>query len=59
MANVSNDGTYQCANKGCSCKVADDETHFKTATGIFCCEECAEGKGCNHSGCDCAAKTPS
>jgi len=56
MENVNADGTYQCAHEGCDCKVADDETHIKTATGIFCSRECSEGKGCNHSGCNCGSK---
>lgn len=55
MANVNADGTYQCAREGCHCKVADDENHVKTAAGIFCCQECSEGKGCQHSDCNCAS----
>ena len=55
MGNLNADGTYQCAHEGCDCKVADDETHIKTATGIFCSRECSEGKGCNHSGCKCGS----
>ncbi|MBL1272756.1 MAG: hypothetical protein COB25_009925 [Oceanospirillales bacterium] len=57
MNDISSDGTYQCAQEGCSCKVADDETHFKTVTGIFCSKECSEGKGCQHSGCNCASNS--
>jgi|AntDeeMinimDraft_4_1070355.scaffolds.fasta_scaffold10433_2 hypothetical protein len=55
MNNVNSDGTYQCAHDGCNCKVADDEAHVKTATGVFCCRECSEGKGCQHSSCNCAS----
>ncbi|QSP93919.1 hypothetical protein LPB19_12020 [Marinobacter salinisoli] len=56
MTDASADGTYQCAREECNCRVADDETHYKTATGIFCCKECSEGKGCHHSGCNCGTK---
>ena len=52
MANV----TYHCAAQGCKCNVANDESSFKNEFGIFCSQECAEGKGCGHAGCDCAAK---
>lgn len=55
MANV----TYHCAAEGCNCKVADDETSFKNDAGLFCSQECAEGKGCHHSGCGCASKAKS
>ena len=55
MANV----TYHCAATGCGCKVADDETHCKTAAGLFCCQGCADGNGCSHTGCDCASKAES
>lgn len=56
MDNVKADGTDQCAHDDCSCKVADEENHVKTAAGIFCCQECSEGKGCNHPGCSCGSK---
>lgn len=55
MTNANADGTYTCAHEGCECRVADDETHVKTATGIFCSKECSEGKGCEHAGCNCAS----
>lgn len=54
MANV-NDGTHQCARQGCGCKVTDDKNNVKAASGVFCCQECADGKGCSHPGCDCAS----
>ncbi|NWO08792.1 MAG: hypothetical protein HLX50_24740, partial [Alteromonadaceae bacterium] len=53
---VSADGTYLCSSEGCTCRVADDENHVKSAEGIFCSEDCAEGKGCQHPGCNCASK---
>ena len=55
MANI----TYHCAADACNCKVANDETNFKTATGLFCCQACAEGEGCSHAGCGCADKSAS
>lgn len=57
MAKINNDSMQECAFAGCYCKVSEDEHYIKTASGIFCCEACAEGKGCHHGDCNCGANT--
>ncbi len=54
MAN--DDGTLTCAHDGCQCRVADDETHAKDEQGqIYCSEDCLDGSGCDHQGCNCGS----
>ena len=53
------DITYHCAADACNCKVTNVEPNVKTASGIFCCQACADGEGCSHAGCDCATKDKS
>lgn len=54
MTTVNGDGTFLCDHEGCECKVADDENFYKSGGKIFCSEQCAKGKGCEHPHCGCA-----
>jgi len=53
MENTNSGGTHLCAHEGCDCNVANEKEPVQTAAGIFCSKGCSEGKGCNHSGCNC------
>lgn len=49
------DQTFTCSHEPCSCRVADDATHVKDdAGGVYCSPACRDGKGCDHSACDCS-----
>ena len=54
METQSNEPT-RCAHVGCNCpgipQVASNDTH------LFCSDACAEGKGCDHPGCNCGQQT--
>ncbi|WP_157420085.1 metallothionein [Oceanisphaera avium] len=54
MANVNSDHTKECAFEGCHCKIQEAEHPVTTAQGVFCCQGCAQGTGCEHSSCNCA-----
>ncbi|MGE0861462.1 MAG: metallothionein [Gammaproteobacteria bacterium] len=48
--------TVACAHDTCQCSVAPHEQHGSHAQGqAYCSEGCANGRGCNHQGCGCAA----
>lgn len=53
MANTT-DNANECAFEGCHCKISEAEQTVTTDNGIYCCQGCAQGKGCEHPSCACA-----
>lgn len=46
-------GKQKCAHQGCTCQVIPGQG-VETNAKVYCCQECADGKGCHHSLCTCA-----
>lgn len=44
-----------CAHKGCHCSTTRPEAVTRDGKR-FCCEACARGAGCHHTGCTCGQK---
>lgn len=42
-----------CAGDSCLCHV-EAETAVRLESRLFCSQRCAEGRGCEHTGCTCA-----
>lgn len=51
-----------CAAESCVCHV-DANTAVQAAGQLYCSQRCADGRGCDHTGCNCgdfpAAEPPS
>ncbi len=46
----------KCGHKRCQCQLLDDEG--VTVENVrYCCDSCAEGRGCECTECHCATKT--
>jgi hypothetical protein len=41
-----------CAGSSCLCHI-DSETAVRSEGQLYCSQRCAEGRGCDHAGCNC------
>ncbi len=41
-----------CAAESCSCHV-DSQNAVKVEGRLYCSQRCADGRGCDHAGCNC------
>jgi hypothetical protein len=51
---MNHEGPNACAHKGCKCSVQSDAA-AKSEGLLFCTERCADGRGCDHEGCNCGS----
>ena len=45
-------GQTKCAHDRCQCQVLADKAVTKDGR-LYCSQDCADGKGCNHQNCAC------
>ena len=51
---MHHDGPIVCAHKSCDCRF-DRGTAIESEGKLYCTERCAEGRGCDHEGCNCGS----
>jgi hypothetical protein len=49
---MTQEGPIACAHKDCKCRFGQDSA-VQSQGKMFCTQRCADGRGCDHEGCNC------